>query len=557
MTENSRLILAISLTIIILMLWEIFFAKPQLQDNLQDDKLKGTVLKQTSTSTSMESTGIATNMDDNLESLESRLEKRISIDGKRLSGSINLVGARLDDISLNEFHTEDGESVALFSANAFAEFGWLSTETTTPTPQSVWQTNHASLTAEQPLTMWWTNPQGIKFVLELEIDANYMINVTQSVINNTGKSIVFNTYGLISRTHVESGVRSNMMVHEGAIGVIDGTLQEFSFKDIAKKGKIDIFNNTGWLGFTDKYWFSSLIPSSHSFSGKFARFYDPKTAVERYQADFVSQATTVHSGQSAAYKFNLFVGAKELDILEGYKDLYNIPLFDRAVDFGVLYFITKPIFLLLSYFYSIVGNFGVAILLLTVFIKILLFPLAFKGFKGMNRLKDLQPQMMELKERYKDNPQELQRAMLALYKKEKANPIAGCLPLILQMPVFFALYKVLYVSIEMRNAPFFGWISDLSAPEPITIFNLFGLIPWDPPSMLMIGVLPILMSITMVIQQQLSPVATDPVQAKVMKLLPLIFLIMFASFPSGLVLYITWSNILSILQQVMIKKLVH
>ncbi len=552
MSDNTRLIVAAVLAVLILMTWEIFFASPQLEDNLKDDHIK-TQSVQVATQSTITMEQELKEPEDN----ENAPLKRIIIEGENVVGSIDLVGARLDDISLPKFITENNKNVQLFSKQAFAEIGWISNDTQTPTIKTHWNTNKDVLTANDNVELWWKNADGVKFIIRIALDEHYMFNIEQIVENNSGKEIEINSYSLLSRTHHDSGMRQNMMVHEGGIGVIEDTLQEFSYDDIAKKGKIEMLNGIKWLGFSDKYWLSVLIPDTNSLNGKFARFYNQTTGAERYQTDFVGETLTASNKQTVLYNFRLFVGAKELNILEGYKDLYDIPLFDRAVDFGMLYFITKPIFLLLSYFYNIVGNFGIAILILTVFIKILLFPLAFKGFKGMNRLKELQPKMMQLKERHEGKPQELQKEMLALYKKEKVNPISGCLPLLLQMPVFFALYKVLYVSIEMRNAPFFGWIHDLSAPDPTSIFNLFGLIPWTPPALLMIGVLPILMSLTMFLQQQLSPAPTDPVQAKVMKLLPLIFLVMFASFPSGLVLYIAWSNILSIVQQLMIKKLVH
>jgi YidC/Oxa1 family membrane protein insertase len=381
-----------------------------------------------------------------------------------------------------------------------------------------------------------------------------MFSIKQYVENKSSHKLELGNYATISRVKSES-IDDNMLIHEGAIGVFDDTLKELSYDDLADKGKV-VMPNVGWLGFSDKYWLTTLMPSASSeVISKFS--VTSKNGINRYQASINSKDSQVISpGENGQWSIiYLFSGAKELELLDLYEKDLDIKLFDRAVDFGVLYFITKPIFELLHQLYDWVGNFGFAILLLTVLIKMLLFPLAHKGFKGMNRLKALQPKMMELKEKLSDKPQEFQKAMIDLYRKEKVNPMGGCLPIVLQIPIFFALYKVLYVTIEMRHAPFIWWIGDLSAPEGISIFNLFGLLSFGVPQFLMIGVFPILMALTMVIQQRLNPQPTDPIQAQVMRLLPLIFLFMFASFPSGLVIYWTWSNILSIAQQLLIKYL--
>ena len=341
-----------------------------------------------------------------------------------------------------------------------------------------------------------------------------------------------------------------MLIHEGAIGVFDNKLEEIKFEKLDDKTFKFSDSDHGWFGFSDKYWLTAIIPEdSTTISTKFLSY--EINEEKRYQTDAI-----INNDLDDNYsKIHFFAEAKKLKLLDYYQNKYNIKLFDRAVDFGVLYFITKPIFVALNYLHSLVGNFGIAIILLTIFIKILLFPLAYKGFKGMNKLKDLQPEMTRLKKSCGSDSAKFQKSIVELYKKEKVNPISGCLPILLQMPIFFALYKVLYVTLEMRHAKFYLWIKDLSAADPTNIFTFFGLLSWNPPSFFHIGVLPIVMALTLYFQQMLNPQPADPTQAKVMRFLPLIFLFMFASFPSGLVLYWSCSNILSITQQLLIKKI--
>lgn len=556
MKDSQSILIASILSLLFLLGWEYFVAKPQRIDNEQDDMPKGIEVVEYDTDT-----GVSDSVAQDVELYEEG--PQLLINGGAVEGSLDLKGLKLNRLILKDYDRElgDDEHVELFipkldESAYYAEFGFLSSDSNLilPDNNTVWQANKQSLKAGDTVTLTWVNPQNVLFQMEISLDEKYMFHMKHSVTNNSDRSIKYNNYALITRTHNEVS-RKNMMVHEGAIGVLDDQLKEYSFKEIGKKGKLSIQDAKGWIGFSDKYWLSALIPQGGKFNGKFARYYNQSTDEERFQADYVSKGMVLKPGQSGSFESLLFAGAKELKTIEHYKSMYNIPLFDRSVDFGLLYFITKPIFLLLNYFYGLLHNFGYAIIALTIFIKVLLFPLAYKGFKGMNRLKDLQPKMASLKERYKDKPQEFQRAMMDLYKKEKVNPMSGCLPLLLQMPVFFALYKVLYVNIEMRQAYFFGWIKDLSAPDPTSIFTLFGLVPLALPSFLQIGVFPMLMALSMYVQQKLSPQPTDATQAKMMKFLPLIFLFMFASFPSGLVIYITVSNALSIGQQVAIRKI--
>jgi YidC/Oxa1 family membrane protein insertase len=488
--------------------------------------------------------------------------ERLKFSNDEISGSINLRGAKLDDLILKKYHKtikDDSDPVTLLSPSTTAEpyfitVGWVSKDRDIILPDSntLWTSNSLNLSSESQATLHWTSPQGIRFMINFAIDDDYMFTVEQSISNNYSSAVNISPYATISRG-VNGQKSENVVVHQGAIAVSDGKLHEITFDDLIKEGKADFQKGANWLGFSDKYWLSALISEDSNLDAKFSSYVVHGN--HRVQADLLYATRSVDVGSSNSSSIKIFAGAKNLDVLEGYETKYNLPMFDHAVDFGILYFITKPIFLLLHMFYDYIGNFGVAILLLTVFIKMLLFPIAYKGYVGMNKLRDLQPKMSELKERYKDDAQAFQKALVDLYKREKVNPAAGCLPILMQMPVFFALYKVLYVTIEMRHAPFFGWIQDLSAPDPTSIFNLFGLISWSPPAFLMIGVFPILMSITMYIQQKLNPEPTDPVQAKMMKMLPFIFLFMFSSFPSGMVIYWAWSNLLSIIQQVVIKKI--
>ncbi len=552
MSQNQRLILAMVLSILIMSLWQKYYIIPRMPQK-QVVKESVQVLK------NHQESHVIEDRDDLIYKTKA---ERLKFSNDEISGSINLRGAKLDDLILKKYHKtikDDSDPVTLLSPSTTAEpyfitVGWVSKDRDIILPDSntLWTSNSLNLSSESQATLHWTSPQGIRFMIKFAIDDDYMFTVEQSISNNYSSAVNISPYATISRG-VNGQKSENVVVHQGAIAVSDGKLHEITFDDLIKEGKADFQKGANWLGFSDKYWLSALISEDSNLDAKFSSYVVHGN--HRVQADLLYVTRSVDVGSSNSSSIKIFAGAKNLDVLEGYETKYNLPMFDHAVDFGILYFITKPIFLLLHMFYDYIGNFGVAILLLTVFIKMLLFPIAYKGYVGMNKLRDLQPKMSELKERYKDDAQAFQKALVDLYKREKVNPAAGCLPILMQMPVFFALYKVLYVTIEMRHAPFFGWIQDLSAPDPTSIFNLFGLISWSPPAFLMIGVFPILMSITMYIQQKLNPEPTDPVQAKMMKMLPFIFLFMFSSFPSGMVIYWAWSNLLSIIQQVVIKKI--
>jgi YidC/Oxa1 family membrane protein insertase len=570
--DRRRLMITMLLAMITVLLWERAFVTPTKEHNEQAGTPSGIVIEEKVSSPNVGQDG---EVKPSLEAIAGAIlerqdvikqgfvqHRRIALNNEHIKGSINLVGARVDDLELVDYKRtlNNEEPVVLLSPYGsksayFAEFGWVSPDKNIDLPDSktIWTADKPALKADDKLTLSWTNRQGLTFNLVISLDDRYMFNVKQIVKNSSGSEVTLGHYSLLNRKHLREEPK-NIIIHEGAIGVFDNKLAEVEYEDLAEKGAVEYSKQKGWAGFSDKYWLTALIPSKEGPLLNYRLARTLSNNIERFQVDNLTEISKVASGSVINNEVNFFAGAKQLDLLQKYEQQYNIPLFDHAVDFGFLYFITKPIFKLLSACYNVVGNFGIAILVLTVLIKILLFPLAYKGFKGMNKMKELQPLMTQLKEKHKDDPQAFQQALMELYKKHNANPFAGCLPLLLQMPVFFALYKVLYVTIEMRHAPFFGWVKDLTAPDPTNIFNLFGVIPWDPPAVLHIGFFPILMAITMYLQQRMSPEPADPIQAKVMRLMPLLFLFMFASFPAGLVIYWSWSNILSVGQQFLIKK---
>ena len=500
------------------------------------------------------------------DSALSRTE-RVSISTPKLNGSINLTGARIDDLELREYHTtidKNSPTIKYFSPqdtndSYYSQHGWSArsgTNITVPNSKTLWtQIGNNTLSPGNPIQLVWDNENGLIFNRHIEIDENYMITIIQSVKNNTSEYVELFPYGLVSRTGMPD-VIGFFILHEGFIGYFgDEGLAEIDYDDVAESDnkRIQAAPTTkGWVGITDKYWTATLIPIEGThFQPEFK--YIEKS--DTYQANFISkEAVLIAPNSTSEYKSLLYAGAKVNSLLQDYSAKYGIDQFDLLIDWGWFYFITKPMFIMIDWFYNLVGNFGVAILLATVVIKIIFFPLANKSYVSMSRMKLVQPQMMKIRDRYKNDKQGQQKAMMELYKKEKINPLAGCLPIVIQIPVFFALYKVLFVTIEMRHAPFIGWIRDLSAPDPTSIFNLFGLIPWDPPQLLLIGVCPLLMGFTMFIQMKMNPTPTEPAQQIVFNWMPVVFTFMLASFPAGLVIYWIWNNLLSILQQYVIMR---
>ena len=489
-------------------------------------------------------------------------DPRIRIATSRVIGSIRLKGGLIDDLTLLDYRQtlkKDSENIVMLSPLGtenpyYAQFGWTTTTTgiTLPDADTVWTADRSTLSVGEPVTLRWTNPQGIEFAKTISIDRNFMFTVDQRITNNGSQTAVIHPFGLISLTGIPE-TAGFWILHEGMIGVFDETLTEVDYDDLPDepRGIRNVEGAAKWLGITAKYFATSLVPDQKTVNnGRFV--HTAPGGKDKFQADYLAASQTLAPGQSAAFTTRLFAGAKEVRLLDSYEEKLGIPRFDRMVDFGWFYFLTKPIFYAIDYFYQLLGNFGLAILLLTVLIKIAFFPLANKSYKSMSRLKKLQPKMVEIRDRYKDDRQRQNTAMMELYKKEGANPMSGCFPILIQIPVFFALYKVLFVTIEMRHAPFFGWIQDLSAPDPLGLLLGFGLFQWDVPQSLQIvniGIWPIIMGITMFLQQKLNPQPADPMQQKIFMLLPIVFTFLLGSFPAGLVIYWAWNNTLSIAQQ--------
>jgi YidC/Oxa1 family membrane protein insertase len=497
--------------------------------------------------------------------------QRVTIETPRMSGSISLLGGRIDDVSLMAYReTVDPTSphIVLFSPqnspNAYyADFGWSAgagVTTPLPTPQTVWSADQTKLTPAQPVTLSWNNGQGLTFKRSISVDANAMFSVTDTVENAGGTPVTLFPYGLVAR-HGKPVTQGYFVLHEGLIGVIGSNgLQEYTYDNVekeavlggAQRGKVWKDATSGFLGITDKYWAAAIIPDQErKFEGRFSV---NMSGNKTFQADYLGEGVTIGPGASGAATTRLFAGAKEVATIDGYEKTQNIKRFDLMIDWGWFYFITKPMFYAIEWFFRLTGNFGVAILLVTVVLKLLFFPLANKSYASMAKMKAVQPEMVAIRDRFADDKMKQQQALMELYKKEKINPLAGCWPVLIQIPVFFALYKVLFVTIEMRHAPFFGWIRDLAAPDPTSIFNLFGLLPFAVPAMLLLGVWPILMGITMFVQMKLNPEPTDPVQKMVFTWMPVFFTFLLGSFPAGLVIYWTWNNFLSIAQQAYIMK---
>jgi len=496
---------------------------------------------------------------------------RIPIATDSLQGSIDLRGARIDDLALVKFHeTVDPKSppIVLLSPSGsadpfYAEFGWTGgpdTKIKLPTSNTVWQqVGSGTLSVSHPVTLTYDNGEGLEFHRTIAVDDKYLFTIKDEVVNKSANPVSLYPYGLISR-HGTPKTLGYYILHEGLIGVLgDDGLQEYTYKKVEEKKVVNFDVTNGWLGITDKYWATTLLPDPTAHLK--ARFSSGKLGdKETYQTDYLLDAKTVAPGATATATARLFAGAKEQNVINDYEEKFHINRFDLLIDWGWFYFITKPLFKVIDWFYRLVGNFGLAILIVTVLIKVAFFPLANKSYASMAKMKAVQPQMAALRERYPDDKAKQQQELMALYKKEKINPVAGCLPIAIQIPVFFSLYKVLFVTIEMRHAPFFGWIHDLSAPDPTNVFNLFGLIPFDPTVVpvighfLHLGLWPLIMGVTMWAQMKLNPSPPDPTQKMIFDWMPVIFTFMLAGFPAGLVIYWAWNNSLSVAQQSVIMR---
>ena len=492
---------------------------------------------------------------------------RVPIHATRVEGSINLVGGRLDDLVLRDYHEQVEKTsplVRLLEPRAdpqpyYAQFGWTAETPGLRVPDSdtIWTATPGELTEKTPVTLSWDNGAGVVYEIEIGVDDYYLFTAHQRLRNNTDAPVAAHPWSRIRRDYkpVTSGY---YILHEGPLGVLDGTLREQSYdkakseSDKTKGASLEVQTKGGWAGITDKYWLTALIPDQAvPVVGSF--LHRTENNSDRYQVAFVQpEATIVAPGTDAVTVARLFAGAKVVDLLDRYERELGLPNFDKAVDFGWFYYITKPIFYALDWLYRLTGNFGVAIMIFTVFAKAVFFPLASKSYRAMSKMKALGPKMTEIRERMKDDPQKMQSEIMGLYRAEKVNPASGCLPLVVQIPVFFSLYKVIFVTIEMRHAPFFGWVKDLSVVDPTNVFNLFGLIPFNPAVLtpyLHLGVWPLIMGVTMFLQQRLNPPPPDPVQAKIFQFMPIVFTFMMANFPAGLVIYWSWNNLLTIAQQ--------
>ncbi len=552
--DTKNVIAAISLSAAVIILYSLFFAPPVVdQKNISNDKNTSSQNSSSDApSLAQDEKIIKISRDEALEENE-----RILFENEKIKGSISLLGSSIDDLTFKNYtNTLNGDdNVVLLNPKQsengyYVETGWATTNKNIDLPNSktLWEIEgNKKLTPDSSVKLSWKNNQNIKFTKEISIDNQYLFDIKQTIENKSDKTYSFYPYGQIIR-NIAPEVTNFYILHEGLIGVFDDQLVEEDYDDIEEK-KYSINADTGWLGITDKYWIASLIPEN----GKsFRSDFDYKN---KFRANFIeTDATEIGANEIKTNSIRAIVAAKEVNVIDGYAETENISKFDLAIDWGWFYFIVKPLFFAIQYFFNLAGNFGIAIIMITACIRLVFFPLANYSFKSMAKMKVLQPEMTRLKELHKEDKMKLQQEMMALYKREKVNPISGCLPIFIQIPFFFAIYKVLFVTIEMRHQPFFGWIKDLSERDPTSIFNLFGLIPWDPPSFLLIGVWPCLMGVSMWMQQKLNPTPPDPVQAKIFMFFPLFLTVILAPFPAGLVIYWTINNILTMAQQYIIIK---
>jgi YidC/Oxa1 family membrane protein insertase len=581
--DNQNLYLAIALSILVIVGWNYFYGAPQLEKARQAQTQQQNVPPQPGTPPAVEpgkASGPAPQpltTNETTDATETRAAvlaatqvTRVKLDTASLSGSINRKGARIDDVLLKAYReTIDPKSlnIELLSPTGspnpyFAEMGFVAKpgeQLTLPGPNTIWQADQDTLTAATPVTLTYDNGHGLIFHRKISVDNRYMFTITDNVENKSGASVTLYPYALVSR-HGKPVTSGYSVLHEGMVGVIgDSGVQEPTYDSIEKEAKAtkELAGTGGWLGFTDKYWAAVVIPDQHiPFEGTFSA---RGTTNKIYQADFLgTDGMAIAPGTSAEVTSRVFAGAKETQTLDRYQTDFDITKFDLLIDWGWFYFITKPMFRLLDLIYKFTGNFGIAILIVTVLIKGAFFPLANRSYLSMAKMKAAQPQMTAIRERFADDKVKQQQELMELYKREKINPVAGCLPMLIQIPVFFSLYKVLFITIEMRHAPFFGWIKDLSAPDPTNLFNLFGLLPFDPTVLplighfLALGIWPLIMGVSMFVQMKMNPEPPDPIQKQMFTWMPVIFTFMLGTFPSGLVIYWTWNNILSVAQQALI-----
>ena len=552
--DSKNVIAAISLSAAVIILYGLFFAPPAPDPKQLQTEKNTTVETAPEDIPSINQNQEVSKVSRNDVMVE---DDRVLFENDNIKGSISLSGGSIDDLTFKKYtETLNGnDNIVLLNPKKvhngyYIETGWATTNKNINIPNSntIWKIEgNNKLTPNSPVRLTWTNDNNIKFEKEISLDNQYLFTVNQSITNNSEKTYNFYPYGQIIRNQAPE-VTNFYILHEGLLGVFDDQLVEQDYDDIQEK-KYSVNAKTGWLGITDKYWITSLIPENNK---DFRTVFDYKN---KFRANFIeTNATEVGANETKSNEIKIIIAAKEVDVIDGYAERLNISKYDLAIDWGWFYFIVKPLFFAIDYFFKITGNFGIAIILITACIRIAFFPLANYSFRSMAKMKVLQPEMTRLKELHKEDKMKLQQEMMALYKKEKVNPVSGCLPIFIQIPFFFAIYKMLFVTIEMRHQPFFGWIKDLSERDPTSIFNLFGLIPWDPPSFLIIGAWPVFMGVTMYLQQKLNPTPPDPIQAKIFMFFPLFLTVILAPFPSGLVIYWTINNVLTMAQQYVIMK---
>ncbi len=566
--EQKNLILAIVLSIAIILGFNLFLLPDVAPPPQQPQQTAGQTQSGSEPSIDGGGTGTQTAEPRSREEILAE-DPRLAIDTDRLGGSIDLLGAKLDDLVLKDYRTElsqDSPQVELLAPRGsaypyFATVRWQAEDgTPVPTRDTVWKGDPSTLSADQPVTLSWDNGEGQRFEIDIAVDKDYMFTLTQRVINSGDTAVRLSPYGLVNRVGIPPTLDTAFIVHEGLVAVLNDTYDEVDYDTVAEapRGKIENRSTGGWIGFFDKYWTVLLIPEQDQIvDAQFQHL--RRTDGEVYQTDMAYQEMEIAPGATGETRFRLFAGAREPNLIDHYSETLDIDKFYLAVDYGWIFFLARPIYLALNWFHGLVGNFGVAILLLVVCVRIVLFPLANKAYKSMAKMRKLQPRMLELRERYKEDKPRFQKEMMALYKKEGANPVAGCLPMLVQIPIFIALYNVLYGTILMRHAPFFGWIQDLSAPDPTSWMNLFGLLPYDIPNLgiltfFSLGIWPLLMGFTMWAQYKLNPQPTDPLQAKIFAWMPVVFTFMLGHFAAGLVIYWAWNNVLSMAQQVIIMR---
>ena len=550
--EQKNVIAAIALSSAVIVLYSLFFIPEQ--SSKEKNLLEQEKIEQNTDTPILEQKDDLTQISRE-EALD--LNERIKFENQSIIGSISLKGASIDDLVFKNYNIslESNEKITLLGPRNIKdgyliESGFVTSDKNIDIPDSdsVWTViGNNKLTYKSPVKLIWSNEQGIQFEKEISLDKKYLFTIKQSVINSTNNEYDFYSYGQIIRNQIPK-ISNFYILHEGLIATLDDELIEEDYDDIQEK-KFSRTAKKGWLGIGDKYWITSLIPPRQK---EFKTTFDYN---KKFRANFIStEPTELKANSKIEETLQIIVAAKRVDIIDGYAKTLNIDKFDLVIDWGFLYFITKPLFFGIDYFFKLLGNYGLAIIAITICIRLAFFPLANFSFRSMAKMKALQPEMVRLKELHKDDKMKLQQEMMALYKKEKVNPMSGCLPILVQIPVFFALYKVLFVTIEMRQMPFYGWIHDLSERDPTSLFNLFGLLPYDVPSFLVIGAWPVAMGVSMWIQQKLNPAPTDAMQAKIFMFFPLFLTVILAPFPSGLVIYWTVNNILTMAQQVFIMK---